>query len=223
MRVVILIPAYNSAATLGDVLSKCLEQHSRQALLVVDDGSSDDSIGIAKHFGVPYISHAKNQGKGAALRTGFRRILQSNADAILTLDSDGQHDPTWIPSFIRSMTENNWDLVIGSRMHDLKTMPFDRQFSNKTTSKILSFRCGCKIEDSQCGYRLIRTSVLRQIELTTNQFDTETEIVLKACLKGFKIGFVPISTIYHQGGGSSIRRASDTMRFLRVLVRSFFW
>lgn len=222
MKVVILIPAYNSAATLGDVLSKILSRHSEQDVLVVDDGSSDNTVGIAKKHGVQLVSHSENRGKGAALRTGFVRAIELKADAVLTLDADGQHDPVYMPKFLDAMQRSSLDIIVGSRMRDLKSMPWDRQFSNKVTSKIMSARCRQKIEDGQCGYRLIRTDVLKKIELTTRHFETEAEILYKASLHGFKIGFVPISTIYNQAG-SSIRRGIDTLRFICLFFRSFFW
>lgn len=222
MRVVILIPAFNAEATLGDVLSKLLIDHPQQDIFVVNDGSTDRTAVIADDCGVQVLTHAENRGKGAALRTGFQRILELKADAVLTLDADAQHDPIWIPDFIRAMHENDLDIVVGSRMHDLKSMPFQRQLSNRTTSKMLSIRCGHEIEDSQCGYRLIRTQVLKCIKLTTQHFDTESEFLLKAYLYGFKIGFIPISTIYNQAG-SAIRHVNDTLRFVLLFFRSLFW
>ena len=223
MRVVFLIPAYNSEATLGDVLSKLVSEHPQQDILVIDDGSSDNTAAIAKKFGVQVISHGENRGKGAALRTGFQRVLEMGADAVMTLDADGQHDPMWTQKFIEAMLDkNDRDVIVGTRMHDLRSMPFHRRLSNRITSKMVSIRCGQKIEDSQCGYRLIRTDVLKHIQLTTRHFDTESEFLLKACLIGFKIGFIPISTIYNDKG-SSIRHISDTFRFAQLYLRSLFW
>ncbi|MBM3325546.1 MAG: glycosyltransferase family 2 protein [Calditrichaeota bacterium] len=211
----LLIPAFNAAPTLSSLLSKTCEYIPIARTIVVDDGSRDGTIDIIHRAGAAAVSHIRNIGKGAALRTGFNYILGQNGKWILTMDADGQHPPESIPLFLSAAQTDNYDLIIGARWRNGK-MPLDRRFSNWSTSKTLGVLTGEQILDSQCGFRLLRTSMIGDIRFITSKFDFETEYLLKLIRKGARIGWVEIPTLY-AGESTSIRRLVDTMRFLRLL------
>lgn len=220
MEICALIPVYNEAPRIGKVVKGCLK-HLR-SVCVVDDGSTDGSAEAAQKAGAVVLRHPINLGKGAALRTGFARILRERKfDGIAILDGDGQHDWDEIPKLIFYLQNGAYDIVIGNRMGNLRPMPFRRKATNYLSSVILSALTGQRIADSQCGFRLLRTSVLEDLSLRTTKFDTESEILLEASQRGFKIGNMPIATIY-EVEKSYVRPVLDTLRFLRVAVNSLF-
>jgi glycosyltransferase involved in cell wall biosynthesis len=185
---------------------------------VVDDGSTDGTAGIAQAYKVHVIRHDRNRGKGSALKTGFRACLDAGADAVLTLDGDGQHDPAFIPAFIRRLNDPVCDLVVGQRDLRWPGMPPDRVFSNRTSSLITSMAAGRRIPDSQCGFRLYRRSVLTRIHPETERYEMETEMLILAARDGFRIGWCPVRASY-DGQVSHIRRLRDSARFLRLIGR----
>jgi len=218
-----VIPAFNAEKTLGEVIRGVCRFIPRENVIVVDDGSKDKTSIVAEEEGVPVLKHSENMGKGSALKTGFDYLLKSSKIvAIFTIDSDGQHDPAEIPSFIEVFETKGADIIIGNRMNEIKNMPAIRKFTNRTTSAIISRIAGCNISDSQSGYRLISRRVLEKIELVTGRYDTESEILIKAGREGAKIESVPIKTIYADEV-SSINPLRDTIRFLSLVIRSFFW
>lgn len=222
MKIAVIIPAYNSEDTIKKVINSVKNNISDGYIIVVDDGSSDQTSSISRSSGVIVLSHQDNLGKGAALKTGFQYALDLNVDVVATLDSDGQHSPDMLNEFLCTMRNEKVDFVIGTRMRALKTMPFHRMLSNKITSGLISLRIGQFIEDSQCGYRLIRASILQHLALQCQYFDLESEIILKAGLSGCRFRAVPIETIY-QNSSSSIHLMKDTLRFIKLYFRSYFW
>ena len=171
MRICLLIPAYNEARTIGQVVSEARE--IIESVVVVDDGSQDATAQIAEDSGSLVIKHSVNSGKGAALRTGFQHVLDNGYDALITMDSDGQHDVNDIPGFLKALDERGSGIIIGSRMQDISTMPVVRRFTNKFTSLVGSLLARQKIRDSQSGFRLISSDVLRAVELETAGYEME--------------------------------------------------
>jgi glycosyltransferase involved in cell wall biosynthesis len=161
-------------------------------------------------------------GKGAALRVGFRHAVEAGFDWVLTMDSDGQHDPLEIPRFFAAARDGATSVpavIVGSRRGDLAAMPWLRRATNVFMSWLISRCARQRIPDSQNGFRLISTRLLREVPLTTSNFETESELLVGAARRGFLIGSVPVSTIYRKGGQSHIRKVPDTLRFLRLLAR----
>jgi glycosyltransferase involved in cell wall biosynthesis len=218
MNIGVIIPVYNVGVLLEDVLSKVLAYVSPNRIYVIDDGSTDNSADIALKAGVGLIRHEINSGKGEALKSGFKRILEDALDGVITLDGDGQHDPAFIPDFIETAESSSSELVLGVRRFRIGEMPLDRIFSNRTTSLIVSLLSGKKVPDSQCGYRLIRSSVLKGLTLKSSYYETETELLVRAAWKGCKIEFCPVSITY-SGEPSHIHRLRDTVCFCRLIVR----
>lgn len=216
MKILAIIPSYQVAEYLEKVINdtrKYLDD-----IVVVDDGSSDGTYEVASGCGVNVIRHKKNIGKGAALKTGFAYAIENNYRVVITLDGDGQHDPEYIPDFISAFENTHADLIIGSRASDKADMSFPRRCSNFLTSHTLSAFLHTKIEDSQSGYRLIKTDLLKKIELRSKHYQLETEIIIKAVKAGFKIGFVPIKVVYGPKFKSSIRGWADTFRWIKLVL-----
>jgi len=218
-----LIPAYNEAGHIGDVIRRVAGFLPLANILVIDDGSSDKTVVEAEETGVEVSCNRHNMGKGATLLRGFKIMSgRPGIEAVLTLDADGQHAPEEIPSFISAYRKKSADIVIGSRMEDITGMPWLRKFTNWFTSSIISMRAGVRIDDSQSGYRLLRLETVNGLELVTRNFDLESEILIKAARTGAVITSVPIETIYGEET-SKINPFIDTWRFLILVFRSFLW
>ncbi|MBS3907295.1 MAG: glycosyltransferase family 2 protein [Syntrophaceae bacterium] len=221
-KVCILIPAYNAAGTIGSVLEKVRSIHLD--VIVVDDGSSDQTGEIALRFGAHLLKHPRNLGKGMALRTGFQSILRKGYELVITLDADGQHDPSAIPSLLKAFQSVKPDLLIASRAGEFHRMTFLRRFWNRLGVKAVARLCHADITDSQSGFRLIRTEILREISLTTTGFEMELELLIKACKSGFGVLSIPINVTWVDGTSSShFRSVTDTWLVCKLFLRSLFW
>jgi len=218
MKVLVVIPAFNAANSLPGLLSAVKNQI--QDVIVIDDGSIDNTSIIAGNSGASVVRHESNRGKGAALRTGFAHAIENAYDAVITIDADMQHNPDDIPRFIEAFRKSGADLIIGSRVRDKGQMPWDRRFSNWITSRFLSALLKRKIEDSQCGYRLISRRLLESLSFESDRFELESEIIIKATRAGLAIDFVPIRCPYEKTRRSNIRRLTDTFRWCRMVIRS---
>jgi glycosyltransferase involved in cell wall biosynthesis len=221
-KICILIPAYNAQDTLGSVLKKI--EPLKSDIVVVDDGSSDETKRLASENRVRLLKHPLNLGKGAALRTGFQYILERGYRLVITLDADGQHDPADIPSLLKIFQSAKPDILIASRAMEFGKMTFLRRFWNRLGVKAVSRLCHSDITDSQSGFRLIRAEVLQAVDLSTSRFETELELLIKACKKGFSVLSVPINTPRVDGSGSShFRPVVDTWRVCMLFLQSLFW
>jgi glycosyltransferase involved in cell wall biosynthesis len=221
-KICVLIPAYNAQETLDSVLKK-IEPLKIDAI-VVDDGSSDETKRVASENGAQLLEHSLNLGKGAALQTGFQYILQKDYQVVITLDADGQHDPSEIPSLLKIFQNVKPDILIASRAAEFGKMTFLRRFWNRLGVKAVARLCHSDITDSQSGFRLIRTKVLKEVDFSTSRFETELELLIKACKKGFSVLSVPINTQQVDGTGSShFRPVADTWLVCKIFLRSLFW
>lgn len=221
MKTCVLIPSYNAGKSLGDLLQKIAQYVDKKDTIVIDDGSKDNTSAIALKMGVTLLHHRVNRGKGEALKTGFQYALKSSYQAVITIDADGQHDPQQLPRLLQAYDDFGYDIVIGSRMKSRHNMPLMRVLSNKITSVLISIITGVRVEDSQCGYRIVRPQVLREIKLDTSHYETESELLLKAIRRGYKVGFCPINAIY-ASEKTSINPLPDIFRFLRLIARTVF-
>lgn len=217
MHVCLLLPAYNEAKTIGQIVREASEFVND--ILVIDDGSVDKTAQIAEEAGGKVIKHSTNLGKGMALRTGFDYVSQKGYDLIATMDSDGQHQPSDLPRFIDYFKNNKPDIIIGARIHDRIKMPRHRRFNNWLVSSVGSALCGQEVKDFQSGFRLIRTEVLRSVELHTERYETESELLIKAGRIGFKIQSIPINTIYN-AEVSNIKPLREMRLFTKLLINS---
>ncbi len=213
-RIVALIPAYNESARIAGVITRTLEY---LPVLVVDDGSKDNTAEIARDLGATVVRQVPNQGKGAALMNGFRHAVEMGYDAVVTLDADGQHDPSEIPLFLEEFKQGA-DLVIGKR--DFSKMPFPRNISNTIGTWSFSNALGEYCPDNQSGYRLhSRRLVEASLSSRETNFEFEVEIIVTCVISGFKLAWVPIKTIY-AGENSHIKPIRHIWHFYRVVRKT---
>jgi glycosyltransferase involved in cell wall biosynthesis len=212
--VLAIIPAYCEGRFIGQVVRHVLQYV--QTVLVVDDGSPDNTTAEAEAAGAEVVRHPTNLGKGAALKKGLQYAISTDAAFFLFLDGDGQHDPSDIPAFIEAINSSNADLVVGNRMNNLKTMPLIRRWTNQFMSWQIGRICKIPVPDSQCGFRLARKELLPVLMAPSNRFEFESESIILAARQGFSLGFVPIRTIYTDQH-SKIRPLRDTIRYLRLI------
>ena len=211
-----LIPAWNEATRIGPIVEATL---TYLPVLVVDDGSQDDTSTVAEASGAIVVRHPQNQGKGVALMTGFSWALEHDYEAVLTLDADGQHDPADISKFLAAREAGAGDLIVGRR--DFGQMPFPRFLSNPFGSWLLSQALGARIYDNQSGFRLHSRRFLENLDLTTTGFELEVEVIVQAVRKGIRIGWVDIRTIYGIDKVSYFHPIKDSARFLGMVWRAW--
>ena len=215
-KIAALIPAYREAMAIADVVSRTLPHVD--LVLVVDDGSPDNTAELARAAGAEVIKHSVNQGKGAAMKTGMKTLAERGFDYILLLDGDGQHAPEEIPRFTATARDGSAHVVVGNRFENVKGMPVVRRLVNSLMSRIISNACGVRIPDTQCGFRLVRSSLVTYIMGSSDHFDFETEMLLLASRAGFSIHSVPVSTIYG-AEKTKIRPVRDTIKFIKLMRR----
>jgi glycosyltransferase involved in cell wall biosynthesis len=220
--IAVLIPAFNAECSLAELVDRLRNAIGNVQIVVVDDGSTDRTNEIAASIGAVVLRHDKNQGKGAALQTGFDFLKkQVEIEYILTMDADLQHLPEDVPKFLLVQQKTNADIVIGWRERIGTRMPAERKLSNTITSALVGMRTGVKIRDSQCGFRLIRRSVIEEIRLESTGYEAETEFLIKAAQRGFKIEFVPVQTIYGAEKSYMTNWWAITVKFIKVLFRNY--
>lgn len=219
MKISVLIPTYNEAKEIGRLIRE-IKSHNLD-VLVVDDGSQDNTLEIAKESGAVVLRNQSNIGKGASLSRGFRYCLEKNYGAVITMDGDGQHRPEDLSFFITLSQNPNNQILIGNRMHWTKNMPWVRVATNRFMSWLISLLAKQKIPDSQCGFRLIKKEVLEKLNLVTNKYEIESELLIKAARLGYRIQSVPIKTIY-SNEKSRINPLMDTLRFFRFVFREIW-
>ena len=210
-KIVALIPGYQEGPRIAAVVAAT---RPFLPVVVVDDGSTDDTAAQAEAAGATVLVQQPNAGKGAALRAGFRHALENGATAVVTLDADGQHDPAEIPLFLNAFEATGADLIIGRR--DFATMPLVRRLSNTLGGWVFSMAVGRTVPDNQSGYRLIgRRLMTALLDSTESGFEFEVEMIARCIALGLPIADVPIRTIY-AGEPSHIRPWRHFTEFLRV-------
>ncbi|MCD6291162.1 MAG: glycosyltransferase family 2 protein [Anaerolineae bacterium] len=219
LAVVALIPAYNEVERIGDVVRGASKY--ADAVVVVDDGSTDGTAAAAALAGATVVAHPANRGKGAALRSGFAWAVRHGADVVITLDADGQHDPEEIPLFLDAYERTRADLIIGQRTY--ADMPRVRRWANRTGRRLLALALGQDVPDNQSGYRLYSRRVLAVLDeagksSAPTRFSYEVEVIARAIGAGCTIGWVPIRTIY-AGEQSHFHPVCDSVDFLRTVWR----
>lgn len=220
-KICIIIPAFNAEKTIGEMVGGA--KFYLNDIIVIDDGSIDSTSQVAEEAGALLIRHDKNLGKGAALKSGFE-YAKDKFDAIITMDADGQHRASDIPKFLDSYSRGSGDIIIGSRYSEMKEMKLRRRCLNWLGAWTISRMTGNKIEDSQSGFRLLKSCIFNDINLTTSRFDTEYEILIKACRKGYRVYSIPIKTGFINGTiNSHYRAVRDTYRICILVPKSFFW
>ena len=218
MNLCVLIPAFNEEKHIAEVISGASRYVEK--VIVVDDGSSDGTGERAISAGAEVVVHRKNLGKGAALKTGLTKAFDEGFDPVIIIDGDAQHDWNEIPLFLKSGREGGADIVVGNRMGNARGMPIVRRCINRLTSFLVSKLAKQHIPDSQSGYRLIWKRTFPSISFTAIRYDAEPEMLIEAARAGWKIGSVPIRTIYGTEK-STINPLRDTLKFIVLVIK--YW
>ncbi len=215
----VVMPAYRAAGTVGDVVARVRRAVPGATVLVVDDGSDDDTAARALAAGAAVASHEANLGKGRALATGLdaAAALAGLAWAV-TIDADGQHPPEEIPRLLEPLERGAADLVVGARRRDPARMPPARRFSNWLSSRLVSRAIGVRVPDSQSGFRAMTRAVAAAVRPAGRRYEYETEFLFAAAAQGFRLGAVEVPTLY-AGEASHFRHVADTARLCGVFLR----
>lgn len=214
-QVMAIIPAYNEGRHVAAVIQKTLKY---LPVLVIDDGSKDDTADQAEAAGAEVLRQVPNQGKGAALMNGFRRAVELGYDAVVMLDADGQHDPDDLPRFLHANKFEQADLVIGQR--EFCYMPLPRRATNTIGTWIFSWAMGQYIPDNQSGYRLLsRRMIAATLGSKETNFEFEVEMIVVCIQQGYRLSWVPIKTIYGDEK-SHVRPLRHGYHFIRMVLQT---
>jgi glycosyltransferase involved in cell wall biosynthesis len=220
MRVAVVIPAFNEAATVAEVAERALRY--TQTVFVVDDGSEDETAAQLLGLPVTLLRNDTNLGKAASLARGFVAALARSMDAVITLDADGQHRPEDIPRLIEAAEEYPGDIVIAARLEGRERMPRSRRFGNWQADFWIAWAAGYPIRDTQCGYRLYPAALLERLVVPGGRgssFVFESEVLIEAARIGCYARPVSIDAIYGRSPREShYRVASDTMRIVLMVA-----
>ncbi|MBV2121594.1 MAG: glycosyltransferase family 2 protein [Candidatus Thiodiazotropha sp. (ex Ctena orbiculata)] len=220
MQIAVVIPVYNESATIRDVATAVLQQ--TENVIIVDDGSSDDSQNQLEGLNVHLLRHEQNQGKATALQSGFDHAIKLDAQMIITLDGDGQHNPAEIPRLISAAQANPNSIIIAARLKQRHNAPKLRLFANRFADFWVSWAAGYPVTDSQSGFRLYPFDLLRDVRLNTSKekgFVFESEIVIEAARHSFYSVSVPVESIHHVGRRQSHYKPwTDTWRIVRMIA-----
>ena len=216
-RTAAVIPAYQDEKHIGDIVRRTRERLDH--VIVIDDGSSDQTAQRAREAGAEVIVHDENRGKGEALKTGLGHWFDQEVTWVSLLDSDGQHLPEEIDRFLAAAAAaTRPSFFIGNRMNDLARMPFIRRVVNRYMSGRISRVCGQEIPDTQCGFRMLDRQLIPELLGGGHRFDYETEVLIIASRKGYRIESVPITTVYTDQV-SKIHPVRDAFRFFKLMQR----
>ena len=218
IRVAAVIPALNEADAIASVVAGIRDLVD--GVFVIDDGSEDGTAERAAAAGAEVLRHERNAGKGHAVRTGLRRVMDESFTHVLLLDGDMQHLPQEAKRLIEVAAETGADAVLGERVFFREQMPAARYHANRLGSRVLSWFVGVRLNDTQCGYRLFRVDALRKIHLSASGYEIETEMLVKITRRGGRLVSVPVTAVYGNER-SKLRPVRDTTRtcFLAVYYR----
>ena len=212
-RVACVIPAYRAADTLTQVVLALRDAVPNARVIVVDDGSRDSTAAVAEAVADCAIPLPENRGKGAALRAGFTQALRFEDECVLTLDADGQHDPSYAPVLLAAL--HTHDVVIGQRVRSGSSMPLRRRMTNAMASMAIARVAGIRLDDTQSGFRAIRRGVLERVDARGDGYEFETDFLIRAGRAGFRVCNATIPTLY--GVRSHFRGVRDSVRIVKTI------
>ena len=220
MKTVAVIPAFNEETRVGNVVRDAKKYV--KTVIVVDDGSTDDTAGVAKKAGATVLQHIENCGAGAATMTGIAYARENGAQIIVTLDADEQHSPADIPALIKPIESGKADIAFANRFGQRNRIPLIRRLFNGIGNMITFAATGKWVKDSQCGFKVIGPKAVKQIDLRMSGYEFCTEIVRECVQHRWKVVEVPAKVLYSEytlAKGQSFSNGVKTA--LKILLRSF--
>lgn len=216
-RLAVVIPAFRAATTIARVIAQARQAAPDARMVVVDDGSDDDTPAVATNAGADVITFPANRGKGAALEAGMANAVGQGAHVIITIDADGQHEAAAIGRLAEPVRAGRADIALGARART-RIMPLGRRFNNWLSATLVSRAAGYDVPDAQTGFRAVSRAVAERVRPSERRYDYELAMLLGALRAGFRVVSVPVTTIY-DGAASHFRALSDTWRMARVFAR----
>lgn len=211
----VLIPAYKAHRSIAGVV-EAIRKVVDLPVVVVDDGSQDGTSEAALSAGARVVALDRNGGKGTALWRGMAVCRDMGLKWVVTVDADGQHLPVEIPRFLELATSASCGVVVGARNLSARSMPWPRVCSNRLTTALLELQAGCRLWDSQCGYRMYRLDAVWDAKLPSQgRFEWESSALVRMARRGWTVERVEVSTVYEEAG-SHIHPWRDTARFVRL-------
>lgn len=215
----VIIPAYNEEATIHDIATRALKYSS--LVIVIDDGSTDNTIENLENLPITLIKNAVNSGKAATLWKGIQAARQHNVKYIISLDGDGQHAPEDIPKLLAKAEEKPEHIIIGARLADKSAIPAKRYYANRIANFWLAWAAGYPISDSQSGFRVYPNDLFNDLEISTskrNSFVFESEILIKAAKRGIRCTAVAIPAVYAENARPSHFRGVRDITLITLMV-----
>lgn len=220
MKTLAVIPAYNESTRIAAVVAQA--QPYVEGVIVVDDGSTDDTAAAALSAGAVVLEHVENCGPGAATMTGIQAARAQKAQIVITLDADGQHDPKDIPTLLKPVQDGVADIVFANRFGQRNRIPIIRRLFNGIGNFVTFAATGRWVSDSQCGFKVFGPKALQDIDLRMSGFEFCTEIVRESVQHRWRVAEVPSKVIYSEytlAKGQSFAHGVKTA--LKILMRSF--
>jgi len=215
LKICAVIPAYNEEDNIAEVVKKTKE--NVDSVIVVDDGSEDDTAHIAEMMGATVVRHPVNMGKGFALETGIEKALEDDPDILVTLDADNQHDPADIPMLSNTLINENLDIVFGSRSLN-GDMPLILRFGNWWLCKSAQVLFGTKVTDSQSGFKAFRRDAYEKLKWKSSHYSVDSEIIMNTGRNKLKHGQIPIKTLYN-----CKHKGTTVIDGIRIFLNMLLW
>lgn len=216
-RVACIVPAFNAAPTIRSVIGGLRGAVPEATIIVVDDGSTDGTERVVHGIADATVRFASNLGKGAALRAGFAMAVAHGYDTLLTVDADGQHDPRFAPVLVHAL--RTADLAIGARARTSDEMPLGRRITNRLSAAAVGRCIRQPVADAQSGFRALRADLAREVRPRGDRYEFETELLIIAGQRGYRISFVPVPTRYPGTVPSRFRAVRDSARIVETIWR----
>lgn len=221
-KTVIVIPAYNEGATIRGLVERCLQLSL--PVIVVDDGSTDNTKAMLDGLPVTLLANVQNRGKAASLWHGMQQALKAGAEQVISIDGDGQHRPEDIPALLKNAEQNPGKIIIAARLKDNDQAPRARLAANRFADFWISWAAGQWIQDTQSGFRLYPASLIRQLQPDTSRkygFVFESKVLIDAARLGIACNVTPISSSYHSNARAShFRPVADITRIVLMVAWS---
>lgn len=217
MKVVCVIPAFNEERRIGNVIKNVKKYVDK--IIVVDDGSKDNTYIISKKARAEVIRYKENKGVGYATKIGLRRAIKLKPDIIVFLDSDGQHNPRYVPEFVNAI-KNGADYVMGWR--DLKNYPFNRKIGNWGLKTLANVFCPTDIKDTECGYRALKLKAAKKVNIKAKRYGREMDFVYESWKNKFKVKQIKIKVpVFHKKEWTLFVIIRGFKNFFHLLKRRF--